>query len=330
MPLADDIARARKAASAATWSTTEGGRAGLQLQIGIAEKLAAQAPSAPTPPAPPPSPTPAPVVPFAPLISKWGVHQGGLTDQSALGYDTWLGKTTGIFMAYSDPNDPPWRGAVPGKRSMWSPKWGFTAGEAAVKNFAARLIATGQADAVLRPMWEATGPWMPWCFRNFTPADWIARWRQLVGWVRAVPGGKFTWEWNVNISADAAYNGKPIAAWVEDYWPGDDVVDVAGMDLYSEYPMDVGHHWTTASLGLNWLKDFAARHKKPYGFSEFGVFPGKAEIEFLQAIVPFIKDPACAYAIYFEATDPGLGVNFSLQWRGTTPAGTYLKQAVAA
>lgn len=132
-----------------------------------------------------------------------------------------------------------------------------------------QLVANGQADAYLRVGWEFNGNWHSWAAAA-NPSIFKAYFRQIVYSLRSAKGQHFRIVWNPaagqqQIEASLAY-------------PGDDVVDVIGLDIYnaSWRPQDVGNaqvRWNnlvTQQNGLTWLHDFAKRHRKPIAFPEWG------------------------------------------------------------
>jgi hypothetical protein len=93
-------------------------------------------------------------------------------------------------------------------------------------------VATAGIPVALRFGHEMNGNYFPWS--DGAPHNgvqstqtWVAVWRRLVARQRAI-GGPVTWVWCVNyVDAGAPY---PLA---EAYWPGGDVVDVLGIDVYN-------------------------------------------------------------------------------------------------
>lgn len=131
---------------------------------------------------------------------------------------------------------------------------------------AAAAIAGSQPDAILRIGWEMNGDWMVWAAKG-VEQDYIAAYRRVAAIFRAAsPSFSFDWCANVglqNSPADRAY-------------PGDDVVDTIGLDIYDvPVPPDVERRWrddiASGPFGLAWLEAFAARHGKKMSVAEWGV-----------------------------------------------------------
>jgi Glycosyl hydrolase family 26 len=133
------------------------------------------------------------------------------------------------------------------------------------RTVAHRLIAGGHADAFLRIGWEFNGGWYPWTARGHAAA--FARyWRRIALAMRGVAGARFAFDWSattVDGPTEAAY-------------PGDDVVDVIGLDVYNQsWPRiaDPARRWSYLlhhPAGLIWHRTFAKAHGKPRSFPEWG------------------------------------------------------------
>jgi hypothetical protein len=130
------------------------------------------------------------------------------------------------------------------------------------------LVAKGQANAMLRLGWEFNGGWYPWS-ANRNPVAFRAAFRHVVTVLRSVPGQHFVMVWNPSTNAG---NVAP-----QDLWPGDDVVDRVGLDVYNQswrkQDGDPKVRWQgqlTANYGLNWVASFAAAHHKSIVIPEWG------------------------------------------------------------
>jgi hypothetical protein len=129
------------------------------------------------------------------------------------------------------------------------------------------LVSAGLSHATLRIGWEFNGNWYLWAAAK-DPASWVTYWRRIVTALRAVPGQHFIIDWCPNrggpsMNAALAY-------------PGDQYVDVIGMDFYDP-PAVVGDdlaRWTLVAhkaQGLDWLVAFAKLHGKPFAIDEWGL-----------------------------------------------------------
>jgi Glycosyl hydrolase family 26 len=130
------------------------------------------------------------------------------------------------------------------------------------------LVATGHADSILRVGWEFNGSWYPWSAAN-DPDSFVAFWRRIVVTMRAAPGNRFRFDWNPTIGTTKI---DP-----ERVYPGDDVVDIIGLDVYNQswHPRrnDPDVRWdekVNGAHGLKWHRDFARARGKPRSFPEWG------------------------------------------------------------
>ncbi|MDO9561499.1 MAG: hypothetical protein Q7J60_07770 [Bradyrhizobium sp.] len=162
---------------------------------------------------------------------------------------------------------------------------------------AARAIAENQPNAIIRLGWEMNLVDSPW-FAKGQEADYIAAFRRVVGIFRRYSDGfKYDWcpGWGLQeLAADLAY-------------PGDDVVDYIGLDVYDfKYEGSPQERWEThylkAPFGLEWQRDFAARRGKLMSYPEWGVGQFGDNPYFIQKMRDWLlqnKDQI-AYAAYFD------------------------------
>jgi hypothetical protein len=136
------------------------------------------------------------------------------------------------------------------------------------RHIARSLVANGYPNATVRIGWEFNGDWMPWAAAS-DPHSYIALFRHIVTTMRTIPGANFTFEWCPNHGLHA------MAA--TDAYPGDDVVDIIGMDVYDEIwssnhaePNERWQWYRDQPYGLEWHYNFALAHHKPTAFSEWG------------------------------------------------------------
>ena len=177
---------------------------------------------------------------------------------------------------------------------------------------ATHLVAADLADTWLRPGWEFNGDWQPWTAMN-DPVAFSGCFRSLVTAMRAVSGAEFQFIWNPSIGYTALTD--PTTA-----YPGDDVVDVIGIDAYDVdygvYPTSgpvtsaqQASAWTdisTGHQGLAYYSTLAAQHRKPLGIPEWGVWgiphAGYDNPLYIQGMYDFMADPAnnVTYQSYFD------------------------------
>ncbi|WOH49856.1 glycoside hydrolase family 26 protein [Bradyrhizobium sp. sBnM-33] len=162
---------------------------------------------------------------------------------------------------------------------------------------AARAISAAHPQAIIRLGWEMNLAEMAW-FAKGHEADYIKAFRRVVEiFRRHSTGFKFDWcpGWGPqDMPADASY-------------PGDDVVDYIGLDVYDfKHEGSAEERWNTfyvkAPFGLEWHRDFALRHGKRMSYPEWGVGNFGDNPFFIQQMHDwFMKnEDRIAYAAYFD------------------------------
>jgi hypothetical protein len=162
---------------------------------------------------------------------------------------------------------------------------------------AARSIAHAQPRAIIRLGWEMNISSMGW-FAKDQEADYIAAFRRVVGIFRRYSDDfRYDWcpGWGLqDVAADLAY-------------PGDDVVDYIGLDIYDfKSEGSAEERWTNlylkAPFGLEWQRDFAAQHGKRMSYPEWGVGNFGDNPFFIQQMHDWFvaNRDNIAYAAYFN------------------------------
>jgi hypothetical protein len=217
-------------------------------------------------------------------------------------FEDWLGRPVDQIAAHTGrANWKDWISSISWSVERWSPLnkpicWtiplfadGGTLTDAGAGKYqgyyeqAAKIFsATRQSDNVIyvRTGEEFNGNWMPWSAAGHEQ-EFISAYRHFVVAFRSV-SDRFRFEWNANIR-ETRMNPA-------DAYPGDEYVDVVGMDFYYNInwnPMNPLKAWdemVDSEYGLQWLERFASAHKKPTAYPEWGVnFDGAG---------PYIKNAA--------------------------------------
>jgi hypothetical protein len=218
-----------------------------------------------------------------------GVYVGN-APADVLAFEEWLGKSVDGVLGYT--GHASWQdydGSVGWAAGLWQELdhtilWsipllpeGASLDEAARGTYnshylkaAANLARFRQKDSVLyiRTGWEFNGNWFPWSALGRAQA-FIDAWRHFVTRFRSV-SDRFRFDWCPNFG-DTGMD--PAEA-----YPGDDYVDVIGMDIYDEIiwchiedPVARWDYNLQEPYGLNWHRDFAQTHKKPMSYPEWGI-----------------------------------------------------------
>jgi hypothetical protein len=180
------------------------------------------------------------------------------------------------------------------------------------RELATNLVAAGMGNAVIRLGHEMNGTWYQDDIGS-DPAqygDWAAYWALIVKAMRSVPGADFVFDWNVSTA------GQDIP--FSSYYPGDDVVDVIGVDIYDSDvrgdPSDPATRWTRLENqpgGLAQIVAFARAHGKPLSFPEWGVVAASDgglgdDPAFVTGLATVIKDNSVLYEAYFDRATGGV------------------------
>jgi hypothetical protein len=162
---------------------------------------------------------------------------------------------------------------------------------------AAKAISQAQPKAIIRLGWEMNIGESVW-FTKGQEDSYIRAFRRVVGIFRRY-SSDFTFDWcpgwgPQDSPADLAY-------------PGDDVVDIIGLDIY-DFKLEGSpqERWDTyylkAPFGLQWQRDFAGLHGKRMSYPEWGVGHAGDNPFFIQQMHDWLVNNAAdiAYAAYFN------------------------------
>ncbi|WP_328582320.1 glycoside hydrolase family 26 protein [Streptomyces sp. NBC_00370] len=145
---------------------------------------------------------------------------------------------------------------------------------------AKHLVDLGANDTVVVLGWEMNGTtYTSRCGPN--PAAWKKYWNRIVTTMRAVPGQKFRFDFAPNRGRDAV-------PWTECY-PGDDVVDIIGMDSYDQPPGRTFEEQVKEPFGLQQHVDFAAAHRKAISYPEWGLFRNGDNPAYMRGMLDWIE-----------------------------------------
>ncbi|MEU8674794.1 glycosyl hydrolase [Streptomyces sp. NPDC048560] len=159
------------------------------------------------------------------------------------------------------------------------------------RRLAERLVQLSIPDTVIVLGWEMNG--ITYTHRcGPDPTAWKAYWNRIVTTMRAVPGQKFRFDFAPSRGTDAV-------PWTRCY-PGDDVVDIIGMDTYDQPPGRSFEEQVNGPYGLQKHVDFAAEHDKPISFPEWGLFRNGDNSVYMRRMLEWIEkhDP-----VYQTITD---------------------------
>ncbi|WP_443065304.1 glycoside hydrolase family 26 protein [Streptomyces sp. NBC_00536] len=163
--------------------------------------------------------------------------------------------------------------------------------DAHFRKLAERLVSLGVPDTVVVLGWEMNGTtYTHRCGPD--PEHWKAYWKRIVTAMRSVPGQQFKFDFAPNRGADAI-------GWTACY-PGDDVVDIIGMDSYDQGPGRTFDDQVSQPYGLQQHVDFAKAHGKEISYPEWGLFRHGDNPEYVRRMLQWIEQHR---PIYHTITD---------------------------
>jgi hypothetical protein len=146
---------------------------------------------------------------------------------------------------------------------------------------AERLVALKVPDTILVLGWEMNG--VTYTHRcGPDPEAWKAYWQRIVTAMRSVPGQRFRFDFTPSRGRDAV-------PWTQCY-PGDDTVDIIGMDAYDQphgMPFD---EQVREPYGLQHHVEFAKAHGKAISYPEWGLFRNGDNAEYMRRMLAWMDE----------------------------------------
>lgn len=262
------------------------------IEIG---RVAADVPPPVLPPKPtskPPDP-PKTVVPSGPVLTWRGWLSGAAGEEAHDGtFGTWRGKPVGIIGVWCDTTaqaqtdmtavdryagylgdmDVAVGGLVKGETWQQAAAGAFVdRWTTAVRNLRAKRL--GKGTTYIRIAHEMNGQWFDWSVNSTNVAAYKQAYRLYASIIRKeFPEARITWSPNGGNHADIS---------IDAMWPGNDVVDVIGPDIYDGWPTvdspaawrKVAAMWTgpNSPRGLAAWQAYAKRKGKPFAVPEWGL-----------------------------------------------------------
>ncbi|WP_370718533.1 glycosyl hydrolase [Kineococcus mangrovi] len=318
----------------------------LAVAVGGGVYWATRDTSTPVQPAPVPSWTPRPHVPADELDTKWvGVQTH--TVSVAEDFGQWLGRPLDCVVVFGSENDwkaieGPWFAMDPPEGQDWGawvrddpdnrtlvistamvpkdPPSDWRARGAAGEydqhwqRFGRNLVDTGLGSSIVRIGWEMNGKWYETHYVGESEEDredWKEYFRRIV-MAMEVEGSDFEIDFNI---AEGPQNSVSI----DQLYPGDDYVDIIGIDVYDSYisPIDPSARWQAKDEKVNSVSavvDFAVAHDKPISFPEWAMVAegstqgGGDSPEFIDQIADVVASTDVRYQAYFNSPEGGVGM----------------------
>jgi hypothetical protein len=146
---------------------------------------------------------------------------------------------------------------------------------------AERLVRLKVPDTVIVLGWEMNGTtYTHRCGPD--PEAWKTYWNRIVTTMRAVPGQKFRFDF-------APSRGRDAVPWTQCY-PGDDSVDIVGMDSYDQPSGVTFDEQVNEPYGLQAQVNFAKAHGKPVSYPEWGLFRNGDNAEYMRRMLAWMNE----------------------------------------
>jgi len=147
---------------------------------------------------------------------------------------------------------------------------------------------------VFRPYHEMNGSWFWWGGENTTTQDYILLWQEMVHLLRD--------KHNLhNLLYAFSPNKFNEGDKYLDFYPGDDYVDILGMDIYDFNNSE--EYITSVKESLKIVKEIATQKEKLFAFTETGLESLKTEKWFTEVLYPSIKDSGIAWVLTWRNYD---------------------------
>ena len=276
-----------------------------------------------TPPTPPP-PTPG--------VTGWA---SGASYASAASFGIWRGEPSTVAGFWADADDANqrnvygitdfanWTGAIDVAPGMIVQGESLSAAadgayEARWRN-AMQVLRNNwgsKRTIYIRPAHEMNGNWYAWSVTSANTAAFKRAWIRYYNIVQQELVSK-----GFDAKVTFALNKDPVNNLSPNYfWPGDQYVDVVGVDFYDAYPSyftqgDWDAHFNDVKAGgpygIGAYRDFARMHGKPLAFPEWGTNPHATQDNpfFIQKMNEFFRNDAgtgpgqVLYEVYFNTWD---------------------------
>lgn len=149
---------------------------------------------------------------------------------------------------------------------------------------------------IFRPYHEMNGSWFWWGEGNCTTDAYKQLWRETILQLRD--------KYNVH---NLLYTYSPNTLETEDtylrYYPGDDYVDILGIDIYDFN--NAANFSKSIKKGLSILRKIAEEKKMPYAFTETGLEKIPTKNWYTEVLYPSIKDSGIAWILFWRNANTG-------------------------
>jgi len=145
---------------------------------------------------------------------------------------------------------------------------------------------------IFRPLHEHTQTWNWWGSGATSDTEFIALWRLIVNYLRDTKG-VHNLLYVISPQLDLNY-GAGTTDRLLYRWPGDEYVDILGMDCYH------GTNSAAFASNLAYLSALSSKKKKPAGVTETGIPSGRASDYWMRQISDPIKGVNCSMVVMWR------------------------------
>ncbi len=165
-----------------------------------------------------------------------------------------------------------------------------------MSDFIASLrTADGQLIPVIfRPWHEMSGAWFWWGDTRCTVDQYKSLYRYTYKYMMHRGGSNIVWAYSPNLADQTE-----TVEHYEKFYPGDDVVDLLGIDIYQREPDNAQYQqWVRSELDV--VKQVGEKHRKLIAFTETGFNDVPDATWFTQVILPLLKEYPLCYVLFWR------------------------------
>lgn len=165
---------------------------------------------------------------------------------------------------------------------------------------------------IFRPFHEDTGSWFWWGKDNLSDEKYVELFRYTVDYLREKKG-------ITNFLYAYSPNGylKDVSE-IEARYPGDEYIDLIGMDIYHDLPIEFEKFMEDTVNSLKVLNEFTMDHGKVFALTEFGLrtldSSSEGYYEGLSPVNNRYKNWYTDFLKYIVSTEDGMRLSYMLTW----------------
>ena len=164
---------------------------------------------------------------------------------------------------------------------------------------------------LFRPLHEDNGDWFWWGRKYLTDDKYIELFRYTVNYLQDEKGVKsFAYAYSPNGFFDS------VKQYMERY-PGDDYIDILGMDIYRDRPSDTDKFYDNLQKSLEVMWAASLEHGKPYAVTEIGIRVLDSGEGYYEGLAPSgnkITNWFTELLSFFSSSEAGSRCSYLLTW----------------